>query len=254
MQFELDKEAPYLRNAYHLARATQAVYADNPGRVDPEFARDFPRIDTFREDRVFGCVASNDTDVILAYRGSKRNQEWKDGLAYGLVLSIGGGKVHAGFDAALDGIWKYTLAALFDADALDKTLWLCGHSLGGSLVVLAARRLVTAGFDPFTVCTYGAPRAVNEDAAKAFPIPAYRFVNNEDVVPDMPWPTLLDSYAHVGELVHFLASGAIAESRHTIHLARQLDRAETIGEDRIESGMFHDHTLDSYLEKLELHL
>ena len=253
MQFVVDKEAPYLRNAYHLARAAKAVYANDPGGSNPEFATAFPRIDTFREGRVFGCVASNDTDAILAYRGTKRDQEWKGGLAYGLVLS-GSGKVHRGLDVALEGVWKDSLAALFDAGALDKTLWLCGHSLGGSIAILAARRLVAAGFEPFVVCTYGSPRAINEEAAKAFPVPAYRFVNNEDLAPDTPWPTLVDTYAHVGELVHFLASGSIAESRHTIHLARKLDRADTIGEGPVESGMFHDHKLDSYLAKLKLHL
>lgn len=253
MEFVVDREAPYLRNAFYLACVAKAVYANRPGRANPEFAEAFPRIATFREERVFGCVASNDTEAILAYRGTKENQEWKEGLAYGLVLS-GDGKVHGGLDAALEGVWKLTLAALFDAGALDKTLWLCGHSLGGSLAVLAARRLVEAGFAPFVVCTYGAPRAINEEAARAFRVPAYRFVNNEDMVPDMPWPTLVDSYTHVGELVHFLASGAIAESRHSIRLARKIDRAGTIGEGPIESGMFHDHMLDSYLAKLKLHL
>lgn len=251
--FDLREDAPYLHNAYHLALAAHAVYWDDPAEGYPEIEWAFSKVIRFHNARVFGYVAGNDSHVVLTFRGTDDNRMWLEGLSYGQVAS-GPGRVHQGLAEALEAVWQRVLAACYDVGAHEKTIWLAGHSLGGSLAVLAAQRLSEEGFEPHLVCTYGAPRVLNPVSARAFKTPLYRFVNNEDVVPDLPWPTLLDTYEHAGEKVLLLPSGKIAEKRHSPGLARRIDRAETIGEGILPSGMVHDHQMDHYIAKLELHV
>ena len=99
-------------------------------------------------------------------------------------------------------------------------------------------------------CTFGAPRVLDPVAAREFPVPLYRFVNNEDLVPDLPWPSLTDRYEHAGKRILLLASGQIAEDRHSPGLSRRIDRADTIGQGILPSGMVHDHAMENYLEKI----
>ncbi len=252
MPLRLESDASPLLNAYHMARVAKAVYSDTPGAFRPEVAEAFPLLRTFRKGRTFGLVGANERHAVVAFRGTSGNNEWLEGLAYGQVDEPPG-RVHGGLAEALGGLWNELLAALYDANALDKTLWLAGHSLGGSLAVLAARRLERQGYQPNAVFTFGAPTVLDADAAKSFSIPAWRFINNEDAVPGLPWPVMFDSYRHVGERVHFLATGRIAENRHSEGLARKLDRADAIGMGPILAGPFHDHAMDRYIARLAAH-
>jgi len=245
----LDADAPYLANAYHLARIARAVYADEPVDHLPVLEDAFDRIACFQGTRVFGFVAGNDEDVVVTFRGRDDNQQLAEAMAYGQVRWVEG-RAHGGFVKLLETVWEQILAAFYDVRAHEKRLWVTGHSLGGALAALAAQRLYAEGFEPHMVMTYGAPRVLDEIAATAYPVPLYRFVNNEDVIPDIPWPTLFDTYAHAGREVFVLPSGAIAEPRHSAGLARKIDRANTIGEGIFLSGPFHDHTMTEYVDKL----
>ncbi|MCH7908182.1 MAG: lipase family protein [Candidatus Hydrogenedentes bacterium] len=245
----LDADARPLHNAYALARAALAAYPNSPERDPADFFDAFPHHSPFRGQRVSGFVVSDPDHVILAFRGSHEDREWIRGLSYGQVPS-GGGRVHRGLSETLDEVWRDVLCAFYDASVHDKTLWLTGHSIGGSLATLAARRLHDEGFSVHFACTFGAPRVLDPVAAREFPVPLYRFVNNEDLVPDLPWPSLTDRYAHAGKRILLLASGQIAEDRHSPGLSRRIDRADTIGQGIVPSGMVHDHAMENYLEKI----
>ena len=248
----LHKEAGYLQNAYHLAFAAQAVYLDAPDIEDARMRGAYDLLIPFRAQRVFGFVGSTADNAVLAFRGTSEEREWMRGMSYGQVVH-GPGRVHKGIHDTLDAVWTDILAAFYDVDVHNKTLWLCGHSLGGSLATVAAHRLEADGFAVHEVHTFGAPPALDKRAAQAFGTPMYRFVNNEDIVPALPWPTLLDTYVHVGKRVLLLASGRVAEDRHSPRLARRIDRAHSIGRPPLPAGVFHDHGMENYLAKLECH-
>lgn len=248
-EFQVRREAAYLANARSLAHIARSVYSDEPIKDFPVLRNVFDRLITLRGDRVFGLVAANGRDVVVTFRGRDDEQQLVESLAYGQTDWVRG-RAHSGIVKLLESIWPKILAAFFDVAAHDKTLWLTGHSLGGSLAMLAAQRLASEGFDPHMVVTFGAPRVLDTVAAAAFPAPLYRFVNNEDAVPNIPWPTLFDTYAHAGEEVFLLPSGDIAAARHSTHLARKLDRAHHIGEGIFPSGPVHDHAMDEYVRKL----
>lgn len=246
----LSLDAHYLRNAHTLARLARAAYFANPLEKYPELETQYTRMAQFRHGRISTLVVSNDTQTAIAFRGTDDDTDWLESMSYRQIPWITG-KAHAGFVRSLEAIWMKLLAALYDAGSQEKTLWITGHSLGGALAVLATHRLAHEGFNPHTTFIFGTPRVFDPAAAKSFSTPLYRFMNNEDPVPNIPWPSPLDTYAHAGRPIFILASGAIAKSRHSKHLARKIDRAHSIGEGILPSGMVHDHLLVSYIEKLE---
>lgn len=141
------------------------------------------------------------------------------------------------------------MAALYDAGVDEHTLWLTCHSIGGALATIAAQRLDAQGFEPHMICTYGAPPVLDAQAAAAFNIPLYRYVNSEDVVPHIVWTSPFKRYADAGEEVFLLPSGHVAAKRHSRRLARRIDRAICIG-DIHPSGLLYDDAMDNYIEKL----
>lgn len=245
----LDTHAPLLHNAHALARAALAAYSESPEHDRTNFFDSFPHHSTVRGRRISGCIVSDRDHVILAFRGSHEDREWMRGLSYGQIRS-GEGRIHGGLSESLDEVWRDILSAFYDANVHDKTLWLTGHSIGGSLATLAARRLYDEGFPVHFACTFGAPRVLDPVAARAYPVPLYRFVNNEDLVPDLPWPSLTDRYEHAGKRILLLASGQIAEDRHSPGLSRRIDRANTLGQGILPSGMVHDHAMENYVQKI----
>lgn len=73
-----------------------------------------------------------------------------------------------------------------------QTVWFTGHSLGGALAMLAGARmyLEEPRLRADGVYTYGQPRTCDRMLATAyntgFKQRMYRFVNNNDVVPQLP--------------------------------------------------------------------
>lgn len=251
--YDLDREAPGIVNAYYLALAAEAAYLSEPGIEDGDLDEAFPQILILCAGHVFGFLAANKDHALLSFRGTDEESNLLGSLSYG-QRRWGAGRAHGAMADSVESVWTPLLAGLYDTGAMEKTLWLTGHSLGGAYAVLCAARLEAEGFEPFFAATFGAPRVLDPAAAQSFETPLYRFENNEDLVPAMPWPSLADSYVHVGERKFLLASGRIAETRHSDHLARRIDRAESIGEGILPAGFLHDHPMERYLEKLGRHL
>lgn len=251
-QLELDVGAPDLRNAYHLARISLAAYSDDPAGDHPTLARSFESVVTFQRGRVSGVAVGDGEHVVLTFRGRDEAAQWAESLAYGQRPWVVG-RAHSGFMELLESVWPDVLAALFDLDAQERTLWLAGHSMGGALAVLAGQRLAAEHFDTHCVMTFGAPMVLDTRAADSYNARLCRFANNEDPVPGLRWPTLFDTYAHAGEEFFLLPSGDVGASRHSTELARKIDRAMHIGEGIFPSGPLHDHGMERYVEKLERH-
>lgn len=244
----LRHDAPALDHAYHLARIARTTYYKDPA-AHPELRETFDTIETFQSTRVFGLVAGDAENVVVAFRGTHEDREWIEALAYGQA-PWGHGRAHKGCIRLVENIWTNLLAALYDERADNRRLWLTGHSIGGTLALVAAAKLEFEGFDVFNVTTFGAPAVLDAAAAAAFRCAVYRVVNNEDIVPELPWPTLLDAYAHAGERIFLTASGRVAASHHSADLARRVDRANAIGEGVLPAGPLHDHRVETYIEKL----
>ncbi|MGE3821111.1 MAG: lipase family protein [Isosphaeraceae bacterium] len=208
------------RNSEILATACElAYYPESQGRelyqsklgLDAQFVS---------VDNTQVYVGQNDTDVVVAFRGSESPDTidgFKDWLLTNannfLILPEGrigtdfaaagvGARFHKGFLEALDEIWAPFFAAVDKAiQAKDRPVWVTGHSLGGALALLAAWRLVQNFIGVHEIHTFGAPMIGNDAAAKAFegefPNKIFRYVNDLDLVPLLPTVSLTtNSYAH----------------------------------------------------------
>jgi hypothetical protein len=246
---QLHADASPVEQAYQLARVARAAYRNDP-KEDPAFGAAFDSVVAFRSTRVFGIVAAEPENVVVAFRGTHEDREWIEALAYGQARWASG-RAHKGCIRLVQNVWTSLLAALYDENADGRRLWLTGHSIGGTLALVAAAKLEHEGFDVFNVTTFGSPAVLDKRAAESFRCRVYRVVNNEDVVAELPWPTLLDTYAHAGERILLTASGRLAAAHHSPDLARRIDRAHAIGEGTHVSGAFHDHTILSYVDKLK---
>lgn len=236
-----------------LGHVTHATLHDDPMETKPALRSIFNELSTFEREAHWGMVGWNEDSAVLSFRGTDSNLEWVQSMSYRQVPWFEG-KAHGGFVQALDTVWDLVLAALYDAEVLekDKALWVCGHSLGGALALLATDKLHRAGFTVHEVITYGTPCVFDATAIASYPVPVYRVINNEDPIPNMTWPTLFDTYSCSGEEVFLLASGAVAENRHSHHLSRKIDRANSIGEGILQAGIFNDHFMREYVRKLDI--
>ncbi|XUA17684.1 lipase family protein [Citrobacter sp. OP27] len=106
------------------------------------------------------------------------------------------GKVHTGFWAGytlIERMFEEQLRELA-RQILGKDLFICGHSLGGSLALIHSARLKNR--NPL-LYTYGMPRTFTKNAVDALSsITHYRHVNDQDPVPSVPPEADLDNHLY----------------------------------------------------------
>jgi len=140
-------------------------------------------------------VATHRGDTVLAFRGTETDDPTDLGADVDLVLVdlAGGGRVHRGFDRALQAIWS----AVAPAIPTGARILVTGHSLGAALATLAALRLRGS-----ILFTFGSP-CVGDAAFAGRPDhpPHERWVDCSDLVTRIPPATL--GYAHTG-LLHYI--------------------------------------------------
>jgi triacylglycerol lipase len=147
-----------------------------------------------------GCVqgtlvetsrAGSSRHGVLVFRGTDGWRDWGANLRVYPTRREGAGRVHRGFQRALDGVWQQVSDALREFRG---ELVITGHSLGGALAVLAASRLA-----PAAVYTFGAPRVADAAFARGLADTcAFRVVHGADIVPKVPPASGLTVFRHVG--------------------------------------------------------
>lgn len=208
------------RNARYLALAVDLAYFN-----EPEGTHKF-RDELGLDAKLIGVgntqvyVGGNNDHIVAAFRGSE-NPATLDGLKDWLLTNannllvlpeglIGtdfaaagvGARFHRGFMQALDAIWQPFFQAVDSAFAAKvRPVWVCGHSLGGALALLASWRLERNFVPVHQVFTFGAPMIGNEAAAAAFEREmgdrVFRFIDCHDLVPKLPTVSLTSNeYGH----------------------------------------------------------
>jgi len=224
-----------LVNAWWMSELSLLAYVRDQGVVQDVLQNaGFAEVRFFDRDGTQAFSAYNDAFLVVAFRGTERD-ELEDvitDLSFWPSESEYGGRVHKGFQAALNRVWpeiaEYLLQVQGRSDG-QLSNWFTGHSLGGALAALAARR-----FGPVrSVYTFGAPRVGNLRFRRHYPIPAFRFVNNNDIVPLLP-PSFF--FKHIGRLKYI-------DSRHRIQ-----DRAGVLRrfQDSLRSGYCN---IDSFFHR-----
>jgi hypothetical protein len=247
-----------LRNAWWLMECSLLAYASPPPALW-RFHEAGLAAESIAGESTQAYVVSGERFAIVAFRGTEvprpptgeEDRPWPERLAH-VVADITtdtricldswrhGGRVHHGFREALDQVWSHVLDSL---DRLTKdcepggerAVFFTGHSLGGALATLAADAYLHER-GPCRLCTFGCPRVGDAAFARRFEIPAWRFVNNNDIatrVPRAGWPgpseaatgllsRLLEilrgrrAYRHVGTLHYLDADGDLSTDTDAI--------------------------------------
>ena len=112
------------------------------------------------------------------------------------------GKMHKGFRAALEDVWKI-LHKHYKQNGVGKQLLVTGHSLGAALATLYADRIA----DINSACyTFGSPRVGDKKLIDNMNFTCYRVRNNNDIVTRVP-PEWI-GYTHKSdELLYFDVDG-----------------------------------------------
>lgn len=190
----------------------------------------------------------NDVDLVVACRGTEPN-EWNDVRADANALTDLAetvGRVHRGFKREVDDIWPALEQTLADDD---RTLWFCGHSLGGAMATIIAGRcrLSTIAATPREVVTFGSPRVGTRRYVQHARLRHVRWVNNNDIVARVP-PTWL-RYRHTGTRMYLDRTGAV---KRLTRRQRTRDRWSGFwqGLKRRRFDHFSDHAISAYVAHL----
>jgi hypothetical protein len=160
--------------------------------------------------RVVLAATATPTDLDVLFRGSihpghlftgqsgsehlQRSalRDWSANLSWDMVADEGGaGQVSRGFRTRLDALWPEVRRTLEEMHAEGQTVRLTGHSLGGAMALLSARRLQYGPFAAAEVFTFGAPRVGNGVFLGSVEADVHPFVHAGDIVPHWPNRRLL---------------------------------------------------------------
>ena len=150
--------------------------------------------------------------AVLAFRGSEPNKvDWlyTDADAKFVTLPEGEGKIHRGFYESFLSV-KRELEHAIDRLPADLPLYVTGHSLGGALANVAGMELEKTRHLA-AIYSFGSPRVGNDVWASRMKVPHYRTVNGRDIVPLLPFSSLLGNVLRrvgLGRLAQLLRKGA----------------------------------------------
>eukprot|EP00033_Pygsuia_biforma_P002107 GCRY01002338.1.p1 GENE.GCRY01002338.1~~GCRY01002338.1.p1 ORF type:complete len:477 (+),score=-7.24 GCRY01002338.1:282-1712(+) len=156
--------------------------------------------------RTFAFIAPTQDCVVLCFRGTSPFS-WRDNIRDQRTAFVpfgppgSGMLIHQGFYSALTGFqmtargelrpaWELLYEALQEHHG--KRVFICGHSLGGSLAAVLAALFCVEGIDSIIagIFTFGQPNIGNRALSNFLKLHLstrfFRFVNQNDIVPRLP--------------------------------------------------------------------
>jgi triacylglycerol lipase len=255
---DLDAAGFSVQTGYYLACASLSAYADGGGGVEQLGLRHHSTL--FTCGQFHGFVGSLGKITLLAFRGTTNLRNCLTDAETPLMSHpCYPGRVHRGFADAVDHVWP-EIQKLLGPTSRTAPLWITGHSLGGAMATLASIRLVNDGYTVRAVYTYGSPRVGNREFRDTYRMDNYRFVNDNDLVPHLPF---LWCYKHVGQLKLLDARGNLSEEPSAWKskkqaLARRAKRIQRVHTGRrgthpdlSDYDWLADHHLARYLTALQ---
>lgn len=178
-------------------------------------------------------VCKWDKDVVVAFRGTEnRLSDWWTDLKGELVANpTGVGRIHKGFKAAADSIYRYIAEYIPKIADPESRLFVCGHSLGGALALIIAERFATDAKLPQIagVFTYGAPRVGDTNYVTAYRQTSAGKVTNMWVASGDPVTRVAPhsfDYRHAAAKQFTLDEGAIGQTDLDSLIAIQSEKDE----------------------------
>ncbi len=207
------------------------------------------QLDAFETPAFTGFAASDDEAAYLVFRGTRLHldsgdlfrrsiQAWLANLDFAQIQAPGG-MVHRGYARELEGVGDRLTEMARDHALGGKPIYVTGHSAGGALATLAARRLHEAGADVRAAVVFSAPRVGDRSFAASYPVPLLRIEHRHDLIPHLPLPPalaavlgrgLIDPLIEAVDWLSPLLSGARVRQTEYVHAGQLLydDGASTL--------------------------
>ena len=148
---------------------------------------DYCIVKTFDREDTQAILVKNKKNLILAFRGTERDslKDIKTDIKAVTKACETGGKIHSGFHEAYEQVVLDIENALDTEEFENMPLFITGHSLGGALAMIAAKKITHKGGN--AACyTFGSPRVGDEVWISNIKTPLYRVVNAADCVTMLP--------------------------------------------------------------------
>lgn len=231
-----------------------------------------------------GIIFRVGQQIILAFRGTQELRDWRTNVKMKLRKFASKSKlatldteiigtlkpaqifqdnasVHRGFQNAWDSVAPQVFEHVLRWRRVDPTskLWITGHSLGGALATVAAAALQDQGVVVDGLYTFGQPRvgdwSFQRQFNKVLGDRTFRYVNNNDIVPEVPPPilpwTFPRVYRHVGQHFYFDVGGHLSQNPNLFK--RVTDFALGYMAGTLEQGFegINDHRMELYVAHLQ---
>lgn len=256
-------------NALCLAAASNLAYENSDSLRSAEvkkwgFSR-FRAINVIKKPFIgTQAIVCADPDILLiAFRGTEPGNlmDWLTNARFELTsgpIKNSSNKVHRGFQDALDSAWPQLEDAISDLWTSNQAIWVTGHSLGAALATLTAARLSLGvgvrnrQLNVQGLYTFGQPRTGNRNFAMTFDQQfkrrSFRFVNNNDIVTEVPPMGLLLRYWHIDQLIYIDADGILRSDLSTFR--RILEGIKGLRTDFGKIGLdaLKDHAMNNYVK------
>ncbi len=233
-----------LQRALVFAELSMISYNDEEEADRASTAIGFPEAKLLEHDGAQAIQFGNDHDCVIACRGTEPN-EWNDVQADAKAsLAVVGtiGKVHTGFNEEVEDLWPMLVEVL---QQNKRTLWFCGHSLGGAIATISAIRceLDSSLPSPRELHTFGSPRVGCRRYVKHVKVKHFRWVHNNDIVTRVP-PAWM-GFRHCGDEVYLDRHGQIRQLKGVFR-SRDRWRGMLQGLFNWKIDFLSDHSIHAY--------
>ena len=243
----MEKNFSY-ENALHFAKIANLAYQEEQDFKKTASAMGYKKIKYFDVDGAQAYGMCNKDCMVLAFGGTEPNQ-WNDIKAdlnaWPVRNELGCGRIHSGFKREVDDIWK-KIETWLSKQKFEQA-YTCGHSLGGAMSTIACSRLPEG-----TVCySFGSPRVGSPGWVKEFnkKFTLHRFVNNNDVVPRVPFAFMW--YRHAGKLYYINTYGNIRGSSWWQRLKDRFRGYKYAFKKRQWFDSIYDHAMHKYIKRIK---
>ena len=240
-----------IKNKPYIMAILSGLAYGEPSEVNKKFRKHGFYDTKFCNKRGAQCyVVWNDTDAVICFRGTEP-KEMSDIKADLNAIQKQGlhnkGDVHGGFQGEINKIWDLIVEKVNELK--NHKIYITGHSLGGAMATICAKRLQEQKIEVQCLYTYGSPRVGDRRWVKSLQIPHYRFQNNNDVVCKVPFWFM--GYRHHGKSVYISYTGKICKmSMWRRFIDGMRGRFKAWSKKQFFDGIY-DHNITSYTKRVK---